>query len=210
MESLPGDFKERSQTPETLPGNRPVPTGPAGNCLRRWVLLLLGLAFISTTVASQSPTLPEDQVKALFLFNFTRYVEWPQETFPAADAPIVVGVRGNKDLLNYLEEIAAGREVQGRKIVTKNVTTLEHLASCHILFIAGADRRWGGEALAFTEGTSVLTVGEHPRFLESGGIINFVLREERVRLLVNLEGARRADLKLSSHLLRVADVVAMD
>jgi hypothetical protein len=151
--------------------------------------------------------LPEYQVKALFLLNFTKYVEWPPNAFAASDTPITIGLDGESKLGEALKSVVAGKTIGGRTIVIRQVESSDDLSQCHILFISGAESSRFHQIIEKIDALPILTVGEDAAFANSGGIVNFVLRNGNVRLEIDLSAAKKAGLTISSRLLAVADVV---
>jgi hypothetical protein len=151
-------------------------------------------------------TLPEYQVKALFLLNFTKYVDWPTNAFAASNTPVTIGIYGESKLGEALKRVVAGRSIGGRSIVIRQIENTEDASQCQILFISNAASRARG-ILDKASALPVLTVGEDAAFAQNGGIIDFVLKEGNVRLEIDLAAARKAGLTISSRLLAVADVV---
>jgi hypothetical protein len=157
---------------------------------------------------AQAPsTMTEYQLKAVFLFNFAKYVDWPPETFPTTNAPITIGVVGQDQFKDDLNHIVEGKSVNGRAIVIKHVTTDAEIGSCQILFISASENSRLDEILSKTSALPILTVGENEQFWQKGGIINFALKEKKVRLEINLHSAQQAKVQISSQLLKVADMV---
>lgn len=156
---------------------------------------------------AEEPPLSEYQVKAAFLINFPKYVNWPAETFAETNSPIVIAVLGETKMTEEIQKLLAGRTVNGRGIVLKRLASVEGTGVCHILFIPAAELRRSPDVLAKLKDLSVLTVGENDDFLESGGIINLARRDQRIALEVNLVAANEARIKVSSKLLSVARVV---
>jgi hypothetical protein len=174
--------------------------------------LALVLSFIllhssGAALFAQEGPVPEPQVKAAFLVNFPKYVDWPAEAFAETNSPIVIAVLGESEVTAELQKIVAGRTVNGRKIVLKRLASGEESYVCHILFVAAAEHRRSPNLLARLKDTSILTVGESDNFLERGGIINLARRDQKIALEVNLAATDRAGLKISSKLLSVAGVV---
>jgi hypothetical protein len=163
-------------------------------------LIGLGTAFAQPTRPS------EDQVKAAFLLNFPKYVEWPAEIFAATNSPITLATLGDTSLGEELREMVKDRIVNGRPLVF-TVLTENAVHDCHILFVPEAAQRRLPAILEKLKGASVLTVGESDDFLDTGGAVSLVRRERRIRMEVNLAAAKQARLKISSKLLSVADVV---
>jgi hypothetical protein len=154
-------------------------------------------------MAGEAPTANEYDLKAAFLFNFTRFVEWPRG---APDVPFCIGVAGQDPFHGALEQAVTGRSAAGRAIVVRRLRTGDE-AACEMLFIAGTDLYKARTMLVRLRGSPVLTVGEAPGFCRAGGIIEFSVQDRRVRLSVNLDAAQRAHLQISSKLLGVASVV---
>jgi hypothetical protein len=153
------------------------------------------------------PAFTEYQVKALFLLNFTRYVEWPAASFAETNTPIVIALYGEDKFGDELKKAVESKLVAGRTIVIRPVENDDEAAKCHLLYLNVSDKKRLGEILAKVKGLPVLTVGQTDQFMEQGGMINFVKKEGRVRLEINLDAARQANLQISSKLLSVADVV---
>ena len=151
--------------------------------------------------------LTEYQVKSLFLLNFARYVNWPSDVFTAPDAPFEIGVLGEGKFGGELAKTVEGKSVQGRPILIRQIQTPEDSGKCHILFIGASEKAGLVEILNRIKTRPVLTVGETDQFMEQGGVINFVKKEGKIRLEINLVAARQANLQISSKLLKVADVV---
>jgi hypothetical protein len=165
------------------------------------VAALLGTA---APVAAQSAgTSLEYQVKAAYLLNFTRYVDWPPSALGPSDAPLVICVLGADPFGAALDETVAGRRSRGREVRLQRVERPEAAAGCHVAFIGrgvtDADR-W----LAPLRGHPILTVGEDDRFLAEGGVVRFVTVQETIRFEVNLDAGRAADLAISSRVLSLA------
>jgi hypothetical protein len=146
----------------------------------------------------------EYQVKAAFLFNFAKFVEWPADAFVGPEAPLVVCVMGKDPFGESLDQVVRGETVNGRPLAVRRTRQILEARSCQIVFLAESERGRQNELLSSMDGASVLTVGEDDGFLSSGGIIRFVLEENRVRFEVNLAAAEANRLKLSSKLLRLA------
>lgn len=159
----------------------------------------------ATTVAQEEPT--EAQVKAAFLFNFAKFVEWPAESFRENAGRLRLCVLGENRSGLELERIATGKSLNGRSLEVVRVTAAEHLPRCQILFIGAAQGGIGHKALAESRGEPVLTVGESAEFLGQGGVIRLYILDNRVRFEISLEAAERAGLKISSKLLALAQIV---
>jgi hypothetical protein len=153
----------------------------------------------------QAPS--EYQVKAVFLFNFAQFVEWPQESFAAADAPFSICVVGKDPFGAHLDEAVRGEAVQGHPLAVRRYGKAAQVDSCHILFIGGSNLGELDGILATLEGRSILTVSDIDRSAERGAIIQFSSDRNRLRLRINIDKAKSAGLVLSSKLLRPAEIV---
>lgn len=174
----------------------------------RIAALLLAALWMTAGVdhASAAQT-PEYQLKAVFLFNFTQFVEWPATAFESAESPIVIGVLGTDPFGAYLDETVRGETVNGRPLVVRRYAGLEKPDACHVLFVSRSEASRVKQVLGSTAGRSILTVSDLEEFTGNGGVIRFVTMNNKIRLRINLEAARSAGLVISSKLLRPADIV---
>lgn len=155
--------------------------------------------------AAEAPK--EYQIKAAFLYNFTKYIEWPKERFPDADSPVVIAILGDNPFGNDLIEAVAGRLVFGRQVVVVPAASDDEARAAHLLFVPAGEERRFSEMAPVLQGASVVTVGESERFFSLGGVITFVRVGDQVRFNINLAVAERDGLKLSAQLLRLATSV---
>jgi hypothetical protein len=142
------------------------------------------------------------QVKAAFLLNFAKFVEWPPASFPDSTSPMEVCVLGDDLLGNALDQIVAGETVDARKVVVQKLNAARSPKSCNVLFVGRQEQPISKILAALDPGT--LTVGDGPDFLRDGGVIAFAVEKRRVRFDINLKAAESAGLKISSKLLNVA------
>ena len=172
-------------------------------------LLVMAMGRMGGTSASlaEEAMTSEYQVKAAFLINFPKYVEWPAEAFAGTNSPVVLGVLGETKVTEEIQKVIGGRTVNGRKIVLKRLASGEESGICHVLFVSAAEQQHSPNLLTQLKDISVLTVGESDDFLERGGIINLARRDQKIALEVNLTAAGSARIKISSKLLNVASVV---
>jgi hypothetical protein len=166
------------------------------------LLALLGLPIAAAAQADNRAA--EVQIKAAFLYKFGDFVQWPPAAFARPDAPFAIGVLGADDIAAALEQLVAGRTVQGHPIAVRRLKRGEALAGLHVLFIGQGESARLAETLAAAKGQAVLTVTESENALASGSMINFVAEDQRVRFDVALPSAERGQLKISSRLLAVA------
>jgi hypothetical protein len=169
--------------------------------LRHWtVLACLALAPHCLFAAVMDASL-EYRVKAAFLLNFTKFVEWPPEEFADSDSPITICILGDDPFGPALDRMVAGEDVNGRKVLVQRIRH-EPSKSCQVLFIGRLERDVPKILASLGRGT--LTVGEGENFLREGGMIAFVIDNRRVRFDIKRNAAEGAALKLSSKLLNVA------
>lgn len=171
---------------------------------------LVGVAGALVLMAAQplrggdAPVASEAQVKAAFLFNFAKYVNWPESAFSNATAPMTIGVMGADPFADKMH-LVEGKTINGRPFVIKHLASDSDANGCQILFISHSESSWMARILDKVSALPILTVGEDAP--QNGGVINFVLKNGNVRLAIDLAAARKAGLTISSRLLSVADVV---
>jgi len=181
--------------------------------LRRWqracfAVLLLGAFFppaIYENCAGQTPT--EYQVKAAYLFNFLKFVEWPTDPPVDPQGKWVIGIVGDSPVGFQLSRLFAGKNVMGRDVDVKQFQEADNLRSCNILFIGAGEKKRLPFILAALHGSSVLTVADMDHFIESGGMVQFVEEDSHVRVSIDVGATGRARLKVSSKLLALARAV---
>jgi hypothetical protein len=172
--------------------------------LKRLAALVVGLTLLA---GDASAALSEQRLKAVFLFNFSKFVEWPPSAFAAADAPFVIGVFGRDPFGRDLDDVARGEAVNGRQLLVRRVRTVEDAAACQILFISQSERANLDEILAALTSSNTLTVSDLDSAAPRGAMIRLVTDHDKVRLRINVESARAAGLTISSKLLRAAEIV---
>lgn len=180
--------------------------------IRRWqavvaCLLLSGLAWSAPTELTGVTATREYQVKAVFLFNFTQFVEWPADAFAHASAPLVIGVLGEDPFGAYLDETVRGETVNGRPLIVARYRRIQEIGDCQMLFISRSETERLEQILASLVGKPVLTVGDVEEFARRGGMIDLATVSGKIQLRINLEAAKAARLTMSSKLLRPAKVV---
>jgi hypothetical protein len=170
----------------------------------RGAAALLGLLLVPPTAASQEPHHGEAAVKAAFLYNFTKFIDWPDSAFSSSDARFVVCAAASETFRRELEQTFESERVAGRRVAVESPQD-RGIRHCHVIyFAAGQD---AGARLASVRDAPILTVGEGRAFLQQGGHIAFRLHQNRVRFEISKRAADRAGLLVSSKLLRLADYV---
>lgn len=165
------------------------------------LFLLLG----HSASADSSPT--EYQVKAAYLFNFLKFVQWPNDASADPQRKWVIGIVGNSPIGAELSVLAEGKTVEGRGLLVKTLQSGDSLGACHILFVGASEERHLVSILSSLQGSSVLTVADFDKFIERGGMIQFVNDGGRIRMDIDLGATGRARLKISSKLLALAQAV---
>ena len=149
-------------------------------------------------------------IKAGFIYNFAKFVEWPAATFSQPDSPIVIGVLGTDPFGSVLDRIVEDKKIGPRGFVVKRFKwgkDLKDLKDCKILFVSASEKAHIDEILQSVKGQPILTVGETPGFAERGGVIRFTVEDNRVRFEVNVDAAHQAELNISSRLLTLAKII---
>jgi hypothetical protein len=170
-------------------------------------VMIWALAAATPPGNTSAQSSPEYQLKAVFLFNFAQFVEWPASAFPEPDTPLGICILGKDPFGGYLDETIRGETVANHPLTVRRYRSVDELKGCHILFVSRQEQNHVSEILDSLKGRSVLTVSDAERFASRGGMIRFVTDHNRIRLRINLEAARAANLTLSSKLLRPAQIV---
>jgi hypothetical protein len=171
--------------------------------------LLLGTTLVRAQPEPAPPasTPTEYEVKAAFLYNFARFVEWPPETGHDPGAPFVIAILGRDPFGPVLDETVAGKTVAGRPIEVHRVPRVDEARDAQIVFVSPSERANMAAILKALERPGVLTVGDTDGFAVRGGAINFTVQARRVRFEINPAVAEQAGLKMSSQLLKLATLV---
>ena len=193
--------------------------------IKVYILTVLVATLIAGPLAPQARTESapalEYQVKAAFLLNFTKFVDWPEEKFADKNDVITIGIIG-KDPFGDAFDGIEDKKVKNHKIVVKRFKNFKELAGpdgedkdrlkseiealrkCYMLFVCSSEKEQCEQIIQLVEGHSVLTVGEVESFMKAGGVINFFLSEGKVHFEINATLAKKAKLKIRSKLLRLA------
>jgi hypothetical protein len=152
-------------------------------------------------------TATEYAVKAAFLYNFAKYIQWPRTSAALPNRPFTIGVIGKDPFGPPLDDAMRGQSVQRRAIVVRRFTRIEEVANCDVLFVSSSESGSLPRILQALGNAPVLTVGDMDQFAAHGGMINLVIEETRVVFEINVEAVKRAGLKPGSQLLRLARIV---
>ncbi|MBW8000929.1 MAG: YfiR family protein [Planctomycetes bacterium] len=187
------------------------------------LLLILILAAVSSVIADTktgAAASREYRIKAAFLYNFIKFIDWPQEKMPDNDEPIIIGIVESEDFIKAFDPIK-NKKVKGKKVILRKFDKLGEmdenkdqsqwrhkiaaLKECHILFFCHfANKKTQNQIIKDLSGFSVLTVGQADGFLESGGNINFIKERQKVRFEINLKTSKQNELKIKSRFLKLA------
>jgi hypothetical protein len=167
----------------------------------------LFLTAVLLAAAASEGALGEYEVKAAFLYNFGKFVEWPRDSSQAREPVFVIGVLGTDPFGGVLDRISRGGIIHGKPVTIRRFNTRRDLNQCHVLFISRSETSSLPEILNTLGKDPVLTVGDSEGFVRSGGAIGLFLEGNKVRFAINLKATERAGLTVSSKLLRLASSV---
>lgn len=179
--------------------------------LRIFLVLLMPLISLSGLSSASAQASREYALKAVFLLNFTRFVEWPASAFPQTNSPIVIGVLGSDPFGRALDDVVKGEVVEGHPVIVERYQSMAELKPCQILFISMSEQSRWPEIRDALKGQPVLTVSEMENFAPVGGMIRlYKSSQNKIRLRINLDAVKAEHLKISSKLLNVSDVVELE
>lgn len=166
------------------------------------------LASLKLTAIPVGGEMEEYRVKALFLYNFTQFIEWPSESFKDASDPLTICVLGPSPFESgELQRAIAGKRIDSHPLASRVIRDATESGGCQIVFVSAASIKRGRAMVIDSKPMGVLTVGEVPGFASSGGVINFLVKDGRVRLEINVASAERGKLRVSAKLLKLAEIV---
>jgi uncharacterized protein DUF4154 len=180
------------------PLNRPV-----------WIRVLFVLLILLSTVRnnfSQKIELSREyQIKAVFLYNLSQFVEWPKNAFENDQAPIVIGILGTDPFGKYLEETVQGEKIIEHPLLIQKYSSMEEIKTCHILFLNIGKPE---QAITNLKDRNILIVGDTKDFIKKGGMINFVKDNNKIKIQINMKAVGVTNLIISSKLLRLAEIIS--
>lgn len=178
---------------------------PALPARRRRAAVLAALLLLwSAPVGAQGVTAPI--LKAAFLYNFANFAEWPAGALVPAQR-LSLCVVGDDAVADALAQTIKGRKVDTHELTVEVITADGPIRSCHLLYISGLNKKRAGELLNSLKNVSVFTVSDGDQFAEMGGVAQLIVENDRMRFAVNVGAAHRANLKISSKLLKLAKIV---
>jgi hypothetical protein len=169
--------------------------------------ILSVLILWSSAVCAADERSREFQIKAAFVFNFAKFLEWPAGRFAGPEQPITIGVLGETPLAAELESLVKDRRINGRAVLVRSASSLDDLRDLHLLFVGANCDHALKSIQAAAKDRGVLTVGETPAFEAAGGMITFRIEGDKVRFAINISAAEQARLKISAQLQQLATVV---
>jgi hypothetical protein len=192
--------------------NAPMPKEVAAAGRRSWgcarqYRVLLAVLFLHLALGAHAQTSKADQVKAAFVYNFTKFIEWPPQSFTDEHAAIVIGVLGDSSMAAVLDDVVRDRRVNGRPITVRTIQSAADAASTHVLFVSNAEGSQWVQVQAAIDTRPVVTVGESPSFARKGGTINFVVQGDKLRFEINMTAAERSGVKISAQLQKLAAAI---
>jgi uncharacterized protein DUF4154 len=178
------------------------------NILFRSLFLLI--VYCACSFSAQPASTREYQIKAAFIFNFTQFVEWPPQCFPAEKSPAIIGILGTDPFGKYLEETVSGESINNHPLLIKHFNTVDEITNCHVLFIGMTDKNKIKPIIEKLKGKNVLTISEANGFPKLGGMIRIYTKSDKINIQINLEATKGEDLVVSSKLLKIAEIVKTD
>ncbi len=169
-----------------------------------WLMLFcLGLNVTrGQTISHEYP------LKAVFLFNFAQFTDWPTNAFAAPDSPVVIGVLGDDPFGAVLDDAVRGETVNGRKFIVERYQRVQDIKTCHILFISQSETQRLEKIVAGLKGKPVLTVSDIDNSAYRGVCVQFLTENNKIRLRINMDSLKDANLVMSSKLLRASEIIS--
>ncbi|HVB87724.1 MAG TPA: YfiR family protein [Candidatus Dormibacteraeota bacterium] len=178
-----------------------------------WKFTIAAACLICLLAAQSIPAQGADSasseylIKAGFIYNFAKLMEWPAPVFPEPNSPIVIAILGTDPFQGTLDNVLRGKQVNGREFVVKHLKWGDDLKGCNIIFVSSSEKAHFDDLFRMIHGLPILTIGDTPGFAERGGIINFVLEDDKVRFEIDVNAAKQARINISSRLLALAKIV---
>ncbi len=171
-----------------------------------FIIIFFIIASAAKVTLAEEDSSAEYLVKSAFIYNFAKFVEWPDEAFSSTSAPIILCILGNDPFGATIETIS-GKVIRGRKLKVKVISKIEDIDKCHILFVCRSEKDHLKQFLDIMKNTESLTIADMNGFADQGGIINFIKSGNKIKFEINLDAANDAGLRISSKLLKLAKIV---
>jgi hypothetical protein len=169
-------------------------------CLLTYILLVM-------PAQAQSQMVEVSQVRAAYLYNFVKFVEWPPVAYQSVDAPAVICIVGDARTSSVLELATLAKKANGRRVEARQPRSANEFKSCHVLFIGFSDKPRISAILRSVKDSNVLTIGQTDGFISLGGMINLVEKDGNIGLEIDPKATEEAGLKVSSRLLVISRIV---
>lgn len=170
-------------------------------------MLFSGVIWFLMLDNARAQQFSENEVKAAFLCNFSKFVEWPSNSFPSSISPIIIGVLNDSVVAKVTEKLASNMNIGGRKLQIIQYNSIEQATHCHILYISPSEKDQLPEILKKVSEFPVLTVSETIGFCQLKGMINFSKSKNKFGFEINVNSTKRAGIKISSKLLGLATII---
>ncbi len=180
-----------------------------GNIHKRTCLLLIAVMSLCLAIPKQGRAqLEEHQIKAAILYNFAKFVTWPENSFGDDDSSLVIAILGDDPLHKRIDNLE-GKKVGDRVITIRHWShrDLQRRKNCQILYVATSEKQKLDSILATVAQAPILTVSDLPNFTQKGGVLNFDKTQKNIRFAINLDASSQAGLKISSKLFPLATTV---
>ena len=171
--------------------------------------VLLTVPKMSAFAEADISIIREYEIKAAFIYNFAKFVEWPKEKFRDDEAPLVLGIIG-EDPFGSSADALLGKTIRGRQLMIKRSKNQSNLNPCHMIFISKSETTKLKQIIEELKNLPILTISDIQDFHKAGGHINFVIHQNKIRFIVNARAAKHADLEISSRLLKLSMIKATD
>jgi hypothetical protein len=173
---------------------------------RKGLFVVLSVTLLFGFVQPIQKKATEYQIKAVFLFNFAQFVDWPEQTFSGPESPIIIGILGSDPFGSYLDETVENEKINGHPLMIKRYQNLNEIDSCHILFISAQPPPQIDIVTKTLVGRNILTVSDANNFVRQGGMVRLFTEDNKIKLRINLEVIKAEQFIVSSKLLRMAEI----
>jgi hypothetical protein len=170
------------------------------------LFVVLSVALLFGFVQPIQKKATEYQIKAVFLFNFAQFVDWPEHTFSGPESPLIIGILGSDPFGSYLDETVENEKINGHPLMIKRYKNLNEIDSCHILFISAQPPPQIDIVTKTLTGRNILTVSDAGNFVKQGGMVRLFTEDNKIKLRINLEVIKAEKFVVSSKLLRMAEI----
>jgi hypothetical protein len=172
--------------------------------MKNWIIAAaVSFSLLLGSIPTHAAMREEYEVKAAFIYNFSKFIEWPTDVLPKAGEPFLIGVLGDNPFHGHLQMLER-ESVQGAPIIIREYRRAKEAKVCHILFISRSEEKRVDAILKELAGTQVLTVSDMDGFIKLGGMISFRMKDQKVQFMINRNAMLGAGLKPSSELLKLA------